>query len=192
MKRPGSEILTLFPGNGQDYLEPGTYYTAVVSEGVGPTATALGTGASNGALMSNTPLSPIDVGTLSENPVTAPLNLQGGKVAVYQMTVPAGAKMVEAWITNRVGNPGVSISRGLRAPKPFPGTVDQLHDAYGWVGGQTTAPNHPVLVSIIEPVADVYTVVVRANGTSTGYPFGHRNVEFQDHDGNADASRMHS
>lgn len=70
-------------------------------------------------------------------------------------------KLLEAWLTQRTGNPGLSVVRGTLAPLPYPGNNSGLA-GYGWVGGQTTG-NHPVLVSVQDPVAGDYTLLIRAN-----------------------------
>jgi hypothetical protein len=162
LKRAGRESLLLLPDNGATSLAAGTYYVTAVGEGLAPTATTLGTGQVAGTLTSGNPAPATHLGVLgAATPLEVPLDLKGGDAAIYRFTVPAGMKVLEAFLTARVGNPGLSLVRGNLAPVPFPGSNSGL-GGYGWVGGQTT-PTHPVLVTVQDPAADDYTLVVRAN-----------------------------
>ncbi|MEO0017105.1 MAG: hypothetical protein RLZZ522_388, partial [Verrucomicrobiota bacterium] len=162
LKRTGRESLLLLPENGTATLQAGTYYVTAVGEGLAPTATNLGAGQVAGTLTSSHPALSTPLGALtSAAPLVIPVDLKGGDAAVFRFTVPGGMKVLEAFLTTRVGNPGLSLVRGVLAPLPFPGSNSGL-SGYGWVGGQTT-PTHPVLVTIQDPVADDYTLVVRAN-----------------------------
>ncbi len=171
LKRPGKESLLLLPDNGAAYLQPGTYYIAAVSEGVGPTTTILGAGAAAGTLTSVAPVAPTHLGQVSlASPITHPIALAGGDAAIYNFTVPPGMKVLEAYLTERTGNPGLSILRGSLLPVPFPGSTSG-NNGYGWTGGQTVG-THPVLVTVQNPAADVYTLVIRANADSSGWVNG--------------------
>jgi hypothetical protein len=164
LKKTGQERLTLLPEQGQSALSPGTYYAAVISEGNLPTVTKLGELPATGTLSSSLPVPVADLGTLGEAPVEVPFAITGGELAIYRVTVPPGSRLLETSILGRTGNPGISVVRGTAVPKPFP-ALTTGNAAYGWTGGQT-APNHPRLVSVHEPEAGVYTIVVRANADS--------------------------
>ena len=167
LKRAGKESLLLLPENGASFLQAGTYYIAAVSEGVGPTSTILGAGNAEGTLTSVTPVAAVDFGLVSPSaPISHPVALGGGDSAIYRFAIPPGMKVLEAYLTERTGNPGLSILRGLLPPVPFPGSTSG-NNGYGWTGGQTTG-THPVLVTVQDPVADFYTLVIRANADSTG------------------------
>jgi hypothetical protein len=171
LKRTGNESLLLLADNNTALIQAGTYYIAVVSEGLQPTATVLGAGEAAGTLASTTPVVPGDLGLLtSATPLAVPVTLPGGDSAIYTVTVPAGMKVLEAYLTNRTGNPGLSIVRGTLAPVPFPATTT-ANNGYGWTGGQTTG-THPVLVTVPDPVADTYTIVIRANADTSGFVVG--------------------
>ncbi|MES2440108.1 MAG: hypothetical protein V4584_13650 [Verrucomicrobiota bacterium] len=171
LKRAGKESLLLLPENGATSLQPGTYYITAVSEGLAPTALVMGEGSASATLTSTHPRGVTDLGVLgSSAPLTIPVDLKGGDSSLYRITVPPGMKVLEAYLTNRLGNPGLSIIRGRLAPLPFPGTASG-NNGYGWVGGQS-APTHPVLVTLQDPVADDYTLVVRANADGTGFADG--------------------
>jgi len=162
LKRGGKESLLLLPENGATSLAAGTYYITAVSEGLAPTNSALGTGSASGTLLSSRPAQITQLGALNvSSPIMVPVTLKGGDSAIFQFTVPAGMKVLEANLTNRVGNPGLSLTRGTLAPLPYPGNSGGLA-GYGWVGGQT-APSHPVLLTVPEPMADTYTLLVRTN-----------------------------
>jgi large repetitive protein len=171
LKRAGAESLTVMPENGAAFIQPGTFYVAVVSEGLAPSVAVMGEGEASGTLKSTIPAPLIALGSVAPAaPIIADFDLPWGDMATYRFTVPAGMKVLEAYLTNREGNPGLSMIRGTRVPLPFPGTT--TGDAgYGWFGGQTT-PTHPVLVTAHDPVADEYTIVVRANIDGANFPRG--------------------
>ncbi len=171
LKRSGKDSLLLLPDNGATSLTAGTYYIAAVSEGLAPTATVMGDGQASGTLTSTQPAASTHLGPVSSAaPLTVPVELKGGDLSIYHIAVPAGMKVLEAWLTDRIGNPGLSIVRGPLAPVPFPGTTSG-NNGYGWIGGQT-ATNHPVLVTVQDPAADEYSLVVRANADGTGFVDG--------------------
>jgi hypothetical protein len=167
MKRAGKESLLLLPDHGAAFLQAGIYYIVAVSEGLEPTAAVLGAGEAAGTLNSTTPVAPTDLGPVfSSSPLAVPVTLIGGDSAIFRFTVPAGMKVLEAYLTERTGNPGLSINRGPLPPVPFPGSTSG-NNGYGWTGGQS-AGTHPVLVTVQDPAADLYTLVIRANADSTG------------------------
>lgn len=171
LKRAGGETLTIAPEAGGSFIQPGTFYIMAVSEGLAPTSTVMGEGNANGIVTSTIPAPFISLGTLAaETPVIQSFDLPWGEMATYRFTVPVGMKVLEANITEREGNPGLSMIQGIRPPVPFPG--NNSGDAgYGWFGGQT-APSHPVFTTIQDPAADEYTIIVRANVSGATYPRG--------------------
>jgi large repetitive protein len=171
VKRSGGETLTISPDHGASTITPGTYYVAVVSEGLSPTATNVGSGEASGLLRSETPAPATHLGTLQvASPLQVPINLPAGDLVIYRFTLPAGLKLLEAELTGRVGNPGLSMVRGSLLPVSYPGSISG-DAAYGWYGGQTTG-THPVLVSQSDPLAGEYTVVVRGNVNGSQWAAG--------------------
>ncbi|WP_367874697.1 hypothetical protein [Luteolibacter sp. Populi] len=136
----------------------------MISEGTEPVSNKLGPNPSTAVLAASTPVPVIDLGVLSTTPTDTPFNLAAGELAIYRVTVPAGSRLLEAYITGRTGNPGISLLKGTAVPKPFPATTSGAN-GYGWTGGQNSS-NHPVLMTVHEPEAGVYTLVVRANPTA--------------------------
>ena len=162
LKRTAGESLIVMPENGAAFIQPGTFYIAAVSEGVAPTATVMGSGNANGILASTTPAPHTDLGSISTTSTKVePFDLAWGEMTIYRFSVPAGMRMLEAYLTDREGNPGLSIIQGQKLPIPYPG-INSGDGGYGWFGGQTTR-THPVWVTAQEPAAGDYTVVVRAN-----------------------------
>ena len=171
LKRTAGEQLTVMPENGAAFIQPGTFYVTVVSEGLAPTATVMGEGNADGILDSMTPVPQIELGSISPTAATlAPFDLAWGEMAVYRFSVPAGMKVLEAYLTDREGNPGLSMIQGQRLPVPYP-SINTGDAGYGWFGGQTT-PSHPVWLTAQEPAADDYTLIVRANVSGSTYPRG--------------------
>ncbi len=164
LARQGSENLIVFPTQGQTTVTPGTYYVTVVGQGIAPTTTLLGADPASATLSARTPYPVTNLGTISPTATVLPIDLGAAAIAVYQFSVPAGAAMVEAWLSEREGNPGLSLMRGTSVPKPWSGDLAGTN-GYGYSGGQNSL-KHPVLLYIQEPAADVYTLTVRANGAS--------------------------
>ena len=170
LKRPGGEVLTVMPENGAAFIQPGTFYVTVVSEGLLPTPLVMGEGMASGVLNSTIPVPVTPLAVSAEASLVENFDLAWGEMAVYRFTVPAGMKVLEASLTERGGSPGISMIRGTRFPVPFPG-INSGDAGYGWFGGQTT-PTHPVLLTVQDPVADEYTIVVRANVDGATLPRG--------------------
>ena len=171
LKQPGDEFLTVMPENGAAFIQPGTFYVAVVSEGLTPTTAVMGEGDAAGGLKSTIPGPLTALGSISPTAdLEVDFDLPWGELAAYRFTVPPGMKVLEALLTDREGNPGISMIRGTRFPIPYPGT-NSGDAGYGWFGGQNV-PTHPVLVTVQDPVVDEYTAVVRANVDGAAFPRG--------------------
>ena len=117
VQKAGPERLVLLPKEDQDFIVPGDYYIAVVSEGVNPpNNNTIGTGNSSGVLTSHGPLATANPSTVTVAGTTTPVTLAGGQVKAYQFTVSAGTHALEVRLDNRVGNPWLNLISGIRLP----------------------------------------------------------------------------
>jgi large repetitive protein len=171
MQKPGPERYLLLPVEDQDFILPGDYTIAVISEGIAPPpdGNTIGTGTSSGTLTSHGSLAVTNLGAASISGITQPVSLVSTQVKAYTFTVPAGTASLEVRLDNRVGNPVFSLISGARIPSP--GTS---FGAFGYAGGEFIAPaggvsraQQDVIYTLANPPATTYHLTVRAE-TGTG------------------------
>ena len=167
-----AERYLLLPVEDADFIVPGDYTIAVISEGVSPPDTStIGTGTSSGTLTSKGVLAVAALGAVSAAPITQPVNLAGGQVTAYSFTVPTNSPPIEVRLNNRTGNPQVSLISGSRIPSP-----SAQFGAYGYAGGEMYVPTGGItrvqdddFITLSAPPAGTYHLTVRAD-TLSGYP----------------------
>jgi len=180
MQKSGDEHLVMLPVSPQLTLNPGTNYFAVVSEGAGNTnTTRVGSGSSSFIIESRGELPVIDLGTAGPTNLTYSSSQEGGEVRAYQFTIPPDMTSLEVQLQNPSGNPAMVLRIGSAFPNP--GAASSASSAgsvaaeeYGNDGGYTivaaTGNANTNLISLANPVAGVYTVMVKARA-STGTTF---------------------
>jgi hypothetical protein len=162
VKKVGDEFYRLLPDANQSNILAGTYYLAVVSEGVGPTGSRAGTSTSSAMLVSAGAVPHFALGILSPGvDLTQPGSLRGGDLQTYQFNVAAGVLSMQLRLTNRVGNPRMTLRRGPLTPYPV--------ETYGNDGGTSYEWQDPAFIDIPNPTPGLYTLTVQA-ASSTGYP----------------------
>ena len=173
MQRAGGERYSLLPENNQDFITPGDYYIAIISEGVNPpSSSVMGTGTSSATFTNHGSPAVQDLGTVTLSGLTEPVALSGAQVKAYRFTVPAGTASLEVRLDNRTGNPQMAFMSGLRVPQPDSSAYD-----YFTGGGQTSTlsgglsrQTSGTLVTIANPPAGVYSLTVRADEVSSTWP----------------------
>ena len=172
MQKTGNEHYVMFPNAGQTNLAAGTYYIAVVGEGVAPNPaqSRSGTGTSSYTLTS------LGVAPISNLGTLAPVggadlvvnsSIEGGETIVYQFTVPANTRSMELRLTPTAGNPGAAVrASGTNFPSSF-----QV-DNYGATGGETPEALFSDITTVANPTPGIYTVVAKArfDYNAQGYP----------------------
>jgi len=163
----------------QSVLPGGTYYIAVVGEGLNPTnAARIGAGDSSFTIQSLGPMSVVDLGNVSTSTdlVNSVTNQDGGGTRGFQFTVPSGISSVEVHLDNRVGNPVMVVRQGAEMPDPSVAYGAGSTDDYGSEGGYavpanaTNAGAGSALITLPNPAPGVYSMVVKARATSGIYP----------------------
>lgn len=179
LQRTGSERYSLLPDNNQDFITPGNYYIAIISEGVNPpSSTVMGTGTSSATFTSHASPGVQDLGAVSLAGINQSVTLAGAQVKTYRFTVPAGTASMEVRLENRTGNPQMAFMSGLRVPQPDSSAYD-----YGTGGGQTSTLSGGLarqtsgsLVNVISPPAGTYTLTVRAKEVGSNWPDATANI----------------
>jgi hypothetical protein len=172
VKRVGDETYTLLPANSQTNVAAGTYYLALVSEGVNPTSTRAGTNFSSATLTSVGSLPVSDIGILSSgNNITSSSNLPAGHLQFYQFTVSPGVLSLQLRLNNRVGNPKMTLRRGSLVPATT--------DSYGNDGGSNAEWNDASFIDIPNPTPGLYTLTIQAGASSGIYADASFTIELQ-------------
>lgn len=164
VQKTGKEHYTLVPSQGKTFLTGGSYYLAVVGEGVDPLTGRIGPGDSTFVLETLGPLPETDLGTLGGMDLVATGFLEGGESTAYHFhTTPT---VLGFWISleDKEGNPW-SVSRAeLQLPNP-----GHQNDKYGNEGGQTGgAVSSPDYITVADPFPDE-TIMVKARASGGTY-----------------------
>ncbi|MGD1084295.1 MAG: hypothetical protein ABSA47_06010 [Verrucomicrobiota bacterium] len=160
MNKPGDEQYLMMPNNyaASNFVVGGTYYLAVVSQGVNPGSDTIGTGLSSFTLNSDGSVDVTNMGTvdptgLTDLRMTNNLSL-AGQMSAYSFTVPANTLSLEIFLTNTTGTPNMTLVTGSDLP--------EVSDGYGNNGGQSYTWTSPTLINIPNPTATNYTMMVQA------------------------------
>lgn len=160
MQKSGNEHLTLLPPAGETSLVAGTYYLAVISDGINPSGETMGAGSSQFELASLGSITPVDLGSGgAADVVRADERVEGGALNTYRFTVPKGAMNIEVRLEDQVGQPGMSLRAGDRLPESSSWTP------YGTEGGEAPMASHASLITVPEPVPGVYSLVVKGSSS---------------------------
>lgn len=166
MQKAGNEHYILIPATGQTNVPAGRYYLLVASEGLFPGSiqtSRIGTNQSSFLIQSLGSAGVDDMGVV---PLAVSLSrtnsLEGGEVRLYRYTVPAGILGLEVRLENRVGNPYMSLRTGSGIPYPY--------YSYGYNGGYSQSWTGDRLITIANPSATNYSLVVQAGQVYPNYP----------------------
>jgi large repetitive protein len=176
MQKPGDEHLALLPTPGQTNLVASTNYFAVVGEGMNPPGiTAVGRGSSAYTLTSEGAVPVTDLGVVTSEDIVQPDKVPSGDIKAYRFQVYPGTYGVQLRLENRSGNPTVAVVQGDQLPDPgaasATGSGGSLSsDSYGNEGGFSPIDSQPNILTIANPAAGDYTVVVKARPNGTTYP----------------------
>ena len=175
MQQPGNEHLLLLPGSGTNALAPTTMYIAVVSEGVNPVTTRIGTNTSTYTLetSTNSLVGTNSLGQVASRDLERDVKLESGQVEAYKFKIPRftpGVKVTVEQLTNTtpMGDPSVVISYGAAIPNPNTnrdGKVDNYGAEGGFTGERYSLAGGTNL-HIPSPRDGDYTVAVKARGAT--------------------------
>ena len=165
MQKIGNEHYLLMPASGQTNLLAGRYYLLVASEGLFPgipNANYAGTNSSSYFIQSLGSLPPDDLGFIGSSATTRTNSVEGGELKAYRFTIPSNMLALEVRLNNRVGNPYLTVRRGLSLPYTF--------YSYGNNGGESYEWQDARLVTIANPTPTNYTIVVQGGQVYPNYP----------------------
>ena len=178
-EKPGNDFVYAAPSSTTDNtpLKPGTYYVMVMGEGNSPAETnRIGTGDINAVLSSQGNMAAQNLGTAAGTETVTAVSLESEEINLYQFTVAPGTLSVEVHLTERTGNPRLSVvagnipgnwgySNGLGS---FQGVSPNylFRDLYGinynHHGSISSALLDNELVTLASPEPGTYTIAVRA------------------------------
>ena len=167
LQKFGDEIYLLLPDNGQSNIAAGTYYLAVVGEGVSPNpggSGSIGSGTSSYTITSYGSVALTNLGTLDASGAVDLVHNNANESAEakpFRFTVPPGTLALEVMLQNRVGNPWMTLRNDAQLPYAY--------EAYGRDGGQSPLWQDFDLINIANPTPGVYTLMVSAAHFSGGY-----------------------
>jgi hypothetical protein len=160
MNRLGDQQYLMMPNNYyySNYVVAGTYYLAVVSEGVNPISDTIGSNSSSYVVGSYGSLVVTNIGTVDPTGNTDLLETNGlsraGQMCAYSFSVPLNTLSLEIFLTNTTGTPNMTLLTGSQLPYPT--------DGYGNNGGQSYSWENSSLINIPNPAVTNYTLMVQA------------------------------
>ena len=146
----------MLPPSGQSNVIAGTYYLAVVGQGVNPVGSYIGTGTSSYTLTSFGLQGITNLGTVGATDVLQTNAIQAGESALYRFAIPAGPLAVELRLDNVTGSPYMTLAMGTNIPAPNNGLY------YGSDGGVNASWYSSTLITLPNPAAANYTLTVNA------------------------------
>ncbi len=168
MQKAGNEHYLRLPALSQTNLAAGTYYLAVIGEGVNPASSSrIGTDSSSYGLTSFGGVSVTNLGLVGPQDLLSADSLEGGESRFYQFTVPAGTPVLELRLENTVGNPTLVFLTNSSLPDPGAAVLG-VNDVYGNEGGASPTDGTRTLLTLPCPPSGLYTVAVKARVNSSG------------------------
>jgi len=174
MLKAGNEHFVLLPLVGATNLMAGTYYFAVVGEGVfDPTnRTRIGTGSSSYLLQSFGPMPEVDLGTLVSDDIIYAGALEGGESIAFHFANLPDTLGYEYSLENRLGNPVMVARSSLTLPDPGAPSPTGIvgPDPYGNEGGPNLGLEASPGIITTSGVSQNATIVVKARLSGGSYP----------------------
>lgn len=169
LQKAGKEHHVLLPFPGQTNIIPGTYYLAVVSEGLNPaSANHIGSDASSFTLTSVGDVPIVDLGTISLVEMARAETLDGGESQFFRFTVPPTAPAIEMRLENRIGHPVMVLLTNSALVDPA-GPVSG-RDPYGNDGGVTPNFIGTNIITVANPAPGTFMLAVKARALNSVYP----------------------
>ena len=165
MQKTGNEHFALLATPNATDIPAGTYYLAVVSEGVSPSPATgrIGSGTSDYTLQSIGTIPVQDAGTIDISTAYQRIVTQeGGSVQAYQFQVTPGTIGVVVRLDNRTSNPAMTVRASPILPRSL--------DPYGRQGGWTEDWSSPTRVQLHTFAGGTYTVLIQAESVTGQYP----------------------
>ena len=181
LAKAGNEHYVLLPDESLTTIAGGTYYLAVVSDGVNPDygTSRIGTGDSTFTLESFALVSVTELG-LAPAPgsmISSNVTLEGGETKAFRFRVAGGVDWVELRLANRSGNPALAARPGTELPHP--GVPVSYYNTYGADGGWVSGRHEDfAFLTLVRPDA-TNTFTVKAESSSGAYPDAAATIEIE-------------
>lgn len=181
LKKTGDEHYTLTPKSGESSIPSGDYYLMVVSEGVNPTATDAGSGASSAVLKSLGPDGVLNLGTLNiGSNLTANIQYAAGDVRLVRFFSEISAPAAfELRLTDRVGTPNMSLLSGFASPN----NDGDISSYYGGMYSPTNATyTNQQIITVANAPATAWSLVVSDPSTAANLQNGSCTLTIKAHE----------
>jgi large repetitive protein len=183
LRKIGKQQYLLLPADGRATLDAETNYLVVASSGIGQdyVNSRVGSNMTTYVLESLGSLLVTNLGTgvlpvAGGGSLTQHIAQEGGRVTIWNFTVPAGVAAMQVSLTNQVGNPSLSLVPGTNAP--YPHVPAGSGENYGADGGWTTGRRETFgLMTIAAPAAGPWTLTIKAEPIAGVYPDAACDVE---------------
>ena len=165
LQKTGTEQYLRVPDSGQTTIPGGTYYLAVVSEGMNPMFGGyyrIGTNTSSYTLTSSAEFAITKLGTLGGTDLVRTNTLEAGEFKAYQFTIPPGTPAVEVRLDDRVGYPWMMLTVGSE--------MSHYYGQYGIAGGVYFNWYSQSLITLPNPAATIYTLTIDADYSGGAWP----------------------
>ncbi len=164
LQKTGPEQFTQLPRTSEATITNGTYYIAVVSEGMNPRSGYIGSNACSVTLYSLGPATTNQLGTVDASgttDITCSDSLAGGDFKFYQFSVPPGTLSLEVHLDERVANPTMTLRADGDLPHPT--------DSYSYSDGHSYTWANSALINLTSPTPTNYTLCVQAQTYGGSY-----------------------
>jgi len=167
ISKAGAEHWVALPEQWTNAIPNGVYYVAVIGEGQNIVDTwRIGTGPSTYVIQSMGALGVTNLGTLSDVDLVQADSVEGGTFKAYQFTVPSNTLSMEVRLEGRMGNPLMSVINTNLLPYPV---YAPNINGYGSYGGFSHMAGGDELITLANPPAGIYSLVVNASATANDY-----------------------
>jgi hypothetical protein len=155
LQKSGAEHFLSLPLAGQSTIPGGTYYAAVVSEGMNPVSSRIGSNSCNVTLTSFGSLVYSNLGTITATDTVRTNSLEGGETKIYQFTVPPGAPALEVRLEDKTGNSYMRLVQNNNAPSG--------QYSYGYSYGESPSWYHDRIITLPNVTSGFYSLNVQAD-----------------------------
>ena len=168
LQRAGDETFTLLPDDGEEFIEPATYFLAVVALGTDGTFNNVGSGTVSAVLTSVGEVTKQNLGVIGVNSgaqITENLALNPSELQIVQFTVPSNPNLqnegvLEIRLENKVGPSRFTLLKtDTLIPEPI------RSSSYGYSGGTRFEEEDEQIITLVNPEAGIYTLTLFSDGS---------------------------
>lgn len=171
----GRESFDLWPRSGQEYVDPGTYYILVASQGQEPSGNnETGEEAIEYTLISHGEVPVVDLGVIEAGEVESLVgeSYLSGEINYYRFEIPEGTLGLQLQLLDVVNNPYMRLRQDEIPGSLFQmaGSGSAMHKAYGHYNGRPYQWHHEDQLYLTNPDPGVYHLTVAAQNGAQLHP----------------------